>query len=61
MTGIPAEVRALLVCPSCRGDLRDERTGEASFLVCATCHMGYPVEEGIPVLLRDRAVEWPRP
>lgn len=61
MTGIPIEVRELLVCPTCRGVLQDVRLGDAPFLACARCVLAYPVEQGIPVLLRDRAAEWASP
>lgn len=60
MTGIPIEVRELLVCPSCRGTLQDLVSGDRPQLICDHCHLAYPVEQGIPVLLRDRAVEAPR-
>ena len=61
MTGIPSDVRSILACPGCRGDLQDAVQGGGSFLVCAACQVAYPVEQGISVLLRDRAVTWPRP
>jgi len=46
-----ATVLSLLACPACHGDLRLE---EAS-LVCASCGRGYPVVDGIPVLIAGRA------
>ena len=55
MTGIPAAVRALLVCPRCRGDLEDAGSSNAPELVCQECRLSYPVEQGIPVLLVERA------
>lgn len=61
MTGIPSDVRSLLICPGCRGELQDAREEAGSFLVCAACQVAYPVEEGIPVLLRDRGLPWTRP
>lgn len=61
MTGIPSEVRSLLVCPTCRGDLQDAVQGGRALLVCAACQLAYPVEQGIPVLLRDRAIAWAHP
>lgn len=60
MTGIPAEVRDVLVCPSCRGALRDVVLVDAQLLACDQCQVAYPVEQGIPVLLRERAHGWPR-
>jgi uncharacterized protein YbaR (Trm112 family) len=40
-----------LACPACLGDLRlvEDR------LVCAGCGRGYPVVDGIPVLIAERA------
>ncbi|MFP5210788.1 MAG: Trm112 family protein [Acidobacteriota bacterium] len=42
---------SLLACPACGGELRldDFR------LVCAGCGRGYPIVEGIPVLIAERA------
>jgi uncharacterized protein YbaR (Trm112 family) len=42
-----------LACPACMGTLRVD---EAQ-LVCAKCGRGYPVVDGIPVLIVERAVE----
>ncbi|MGA2807463.1 MAG: Trm112 family protein [Terracidiphilus sp.] len=40
-----------LACPACLGDLRaDEAT-----LVCVACGRAYPVVDGIPVLIAERA------
>ena len=41
----------ILACPVCRAPLRVE--GEA--LVCTKAQVRYPVEEGIPILLAERA------
>ena len=50
---IAPELRAILVCPSCHGDLRDDV--ENSKLECTGCGLRYPVEKGIPVMLIDEA------
>ena len=43
---------AQLVCPNCHGEL--EASGNE--LECTSCHLVYPVsEEGIPIMLIDRA------
>jgi len=42
-----------LACPACRGELRLEEAR----LVCGDCGRGYPVVDGIPVLIAGRAVE----
>lgn len=58
---IPAAIRELLACPKCHGPLTDGVLGEKSArptseaLVCGTCGLAFPVEEGIPVLLIERA------
>ena len=40
-----------LACPACLGDLRLEEIR----LVCAVCGRTYPVVDGIPVLIAERA------
>jgi len=44
-------VAEMLACPGCRGDLRLEK----ECLVCAECGRRYPVADGIPVLIAERA------
>jgi len=56
VTDIPAEIRDILACPKCRGALRDETSVTGASLVCDACGLAYPVEEGIPVLLIERAI-----
>ncbi len=41
----------VLACPVCHGSLR--REGE--LLICASCKVGYPVRDGIPVMLPEAA------
>lgn len=53
--GISAELLAIIVCPSCRGDLAVTPAGEGVELVCQGCGFAYPVRDGIPVLLVDEA------
>jgi uncharacterized protein YbaR (Trm112 family) len=55
MSGIPVEIRALLACPRCRGPLVDVAAQAAVALRCESCRLDYPVEQGIPVLLVERA------
>jgi uncharacterized protein YbaR (Trm112 family) len=40
-----------LACPACLGDLRADEVR----LVCAGCGRAYPVVDGIPVLIAERA------
>lgn len=50
---LPDDVRALLVCPRCHGELGDVESG----LRCEACDVVYPVEQGVPVLLIDSTRE----
>jgi hypothetical protein len=49
--GLSAEALAMLACPVCHGTLHAEGTG----IRCAACGRLYPMEDGIPILLADRA------
>lgn len=44
----------ILVCPKCRGELEHRTSPEE--LVCHSCELRYPVEDGIPVMLIDEAL-----
>jgi len=46
------ELRAILVCPRCRGPLIDE----PGSLRCDACRLRYRVEDGIPILLVHEAM-----
>ena len=52
-------LRDILRCPQCKGELTDavHAVGdtEVTELRCDTCHLAYPVEGGVPVLLVDLA------
>jgi len=48
-----AGVLERLACPACLGGLRVEDMR----LVCAECGRAYPVVDGIPVLVAERAEE----
>lgn len=53
MSLIAPELLAVMQCPACSGDLKeDEKT---ACLVCAACGLAYPVRDGIPVMLVDEA------
>ncbi|HEX9182429.1 MAG TPA: Trm112 family protein [Burkholderiales bacterium] len=43
----------ILVCPLCKGPLLYRR--EAAELVCKADRLGFPVKDGIPVMLEDEA------
>jgi uncharacterized protein YbaR (Trm112 family) len=47
----------ILVCPLCKGPLLYRKAeGE---LICKPCRLGYPVRDGIPVMLEDEARKLP--
>lgn len=46
-TSLDGELRALLWCPRCRGDLCDAPRG----LVCDPCAVVWPVVNGVPHLV----------
>lgn len=45
----------ILVCPGCKGELEYRTEGE-EMLVCHHCKLGFPVRDGIPVMLMDDAL-----
>lgn len=47
------ELLDILVCPKCKGPLLYQQNNNR--LLCKTCHLAYPVRDGIPVLLIDEA------
>jgi uncharacterized protein YbaR (Trm112 family) len=51
VTRITDELLALVACPSCKGQLVPSRGA----LACVACSLAYPVEDGVPVLLAERA------
>jgi uncharacterized protein YbaR (Trm112 family) len=44
----------LLVCPVCKGPLH--RPAGSQLLVCNADRLGYPIRDGIPVMLENEAV-----
>lgn len=60
-------LREILRCPNCRGQLRDATPSAPSAkadekvelpeaeLHCSVCRVAYPINDGIPVLLYDKA------
>ena len=51
---LDSRLRAILVCPQCHGELRDDDA--ACELVCDVCRLGYGVsEDDIPDMLIDDA------
>lgn len=54
---VDAKLRAMLVCPRCKGALADAKDegGLAEGLRCDACKVIYPVKEDIPVMIYDEA------
>lgn len=48
------ELLSLVACPKCKGDL--ELDPRERFYICKGCKLAYPIDDGIPVLLIDKAV-----
>lgn len=53
MKSLSPELLDVLVCPLCKGKV--EASSDRSEIVCKACRLAYPVREGIPVMLADRA------
>ncbi len=43
----------ILCCPACKGELEAREAD----LKCRACGLAYPIEDGIPVMLVDRAAK----
>ncbi|MDA9611996.1 Trm112 family protein [OM182 bacterium] len=54
MSFVEEKLLSLLSCPLCKGELIYERKNAR--LVCSKGLLFYPINDGIPVLLVDRAV-----
>jgi uncharacterized protein YbaR (Trm112 family) len=61
MSGVDPKLLEILVCPLCKGKLiyRKQRPQEADELVCRADRLGYPVKDGIPVMLEEEARKLP--
>jgi hypothetical protein len=46
-----AELLSILACPKCKGGLT--LPGDRKILICDTCHVSFPIREGVPVLLME--------
>ncbi|MCW9718498.1 MULTISPECIES: Trm112 family protein [unclassified Avibacterium] len=44
----------ILACPLCQGRLKYQKENEQ--LICSFEQVAYPIEQGIPVLLAERAI-----
>ncbi len=56
---VPEELRQILVCPQCKGELEYRETPEV--FICRACRLVYRVEDDIPIMLVEEAIpleEW---
>mgnify|MGYP003705199237 FL=1 len=52
-----AKLLELLVCPVCKGPLqRAPHHAQGDLLVCSADRLGFPIRDGIPVMLENEAV-----
>ena len=51
----------ILVCPLCKGKLvyRKEARNAADELICKADRLGFPIKDGIPVMLEEEARKLP--
>jgi hypothetical protein len=55
MVMVNKDLLEILACPRCKEKVILDAEGR--WLLCARCAVKYPIEEDIPVMLVDRAVE----
>jgi uncharacterized protein YbaR (Trm112 family) len=54
---IDDELKAILACPACKGDLLFEEAR----IICPKCRKAYPIRDDIPVMLIAEAEDWTPP
>jgi uncharacterized protein YbaR (Trm112 family) len=47
------ELLKILACPRCKSELEYQQ--ERQKLVCNRCRLKFPIQEGIPIMLLDKA------
>ena len=57
MSGVDPKLLEILVCPLCKGKLVYRK--EANELLGRADRLGYPVKDGIPVMLEEEARKLP--
>lgn len=50
---ISPDLLAILACPKCKEPV--EPSDDHRFLICRHCKLKYPVQDGIPIMLPDKA------
>ena len=61
MSAVDPRLLEILVCPLCKGKLiyRKNAPQPAQELICKADRLGYPVKDGIPVMLEEEARKLP--
>jgi len=54
---VDSKLLDILVCPLCKGPLVYRKAENE--LICKACRLGYPIKDGIPVMLEDEARKLP--
>ena len=54
MNAMDTRLIELLVCPVCKGPL--QRRPQGKHLICPADRLGFPIRDGIPVMLENEAV-----
>ncbi|MCS7212753.1 MAG: Trm112 family protein [Candidatus Calescibacterium sp.] len=49
------ELLEILACPKCKGDIFLDKKRKG--LVCNNCRLLYKIEDGIPIMLIDEAIQ----
>jgi uncharacterized protein YbaR (Trm112 family) len=57
MSAVDPRLLEILVCPLCKGKLVYRKQDDE--LVCKADRLGYPVKDGIPVMLEEEARKLP--
>jgi uncharacterized protein YbaR (Trm112 family) len=59
MSAVDPRLLEILVCPLCKGRLIYRKNAPQHELVCRADRLGYPVKDGIPVMLEEEARKLP--
>ena len=49
--GIREDLLEILACPACKSAVIEKN----DMIVCQTCHLKYPIRNGIPIMLIEEA------
>ena len=60
MAGVDPKLLEILVCPLCKGKLAYKKEAKSGpELFCRADRLGFPVKDGIPVMLEEEARKLP--